>query len=56
MENTHTNEVHWGLLLAVYLLIVVLLFAFGDVLVAIVGTVIQTLIFASYYNSLHKEH
>jgi hypothetical protein len=55
MENTHTEELHWGWLVAFYLLIVVLLFIFGDVFTALVGILVQTLVFAGYYNSLHKE-
>lgn len=55
MEAHKEQEVHWGWLLAYFLIIVILLFAFGDTLVAIVGTLIQALIFAGYHNSLHKE-
>jgi hypothetical protein len=57
MENTtHSEELHWGWLLAFFLLLVVLLFAFGDVLTAIIGILVMSITFASYHNSLHSEH
>jgi hypothetical protein len=57
MENTtHSEELHWGWLLGFFLLLVVLLFAFGDVLTAIIGILVMSITFASYSNSLHSEH
>ncbi|MFN4147485.1 MAG: hypothetical protein ACK4GN_16780 [Runella sp.] len=56
MDAHHEQDIHWGWLLAFYLLIVALLFIFGDLLTAIVGTIVQSVIFASYYNAKHAEH
>lgn len=55
MEAHKEQELHWGWFVAVFLLIVVLLFAFGDLLTAILGTLIVGTIFASYHNEIHKE-
>jgi hypothetical protein len=55
MEAHQEQEVHWGWLLAYFLVIIVLLFVFGDVFVALLGTLIQGIIFAGYHNELHKE-
>ncbi|AEI47521.1 hypothetical protein [Runella slithyformis] len=55
MEAHQEQEVHWGWLLAYFLVIIVLLFTFGDLLVALLGTLIQGIIFAGYHNELHKE-
>jgi hypothetical protein len=55
MEAHKEQEVNYGWLIAFFLLIVVLLFAFGDTLTAILGIIIQGTIFAGYHNQLHKE-
>lgn len=55
MEAHKEQEVGSGVLIAFFVLIVVLLFTFGDVLTGIVGTLIQGTVFAGYYNSLHEE-
>ncbi|WP_164490156.1 hypothetical protein [Runella sp. SP2] len=54
MEAHKEQQVGPGVLITFYVLIVVLLFTFGDVLTGIVGTLIQSAVFAGYYNSLHK--
>jgi hypothetical protein len=55
MEAHKEQEIPSGWLIAFFLLIVVLLFVFGDVFTAIVGILIQSMIFAGYHNNLHKE-
>jgi len=55
MEAHKEHEVGPGLLIAFFVIIVVLLFTFGDVLTGIVGLLIQSAVFAGYYNGLHKE-
>lgn len=54
MEAHKEQQVGPGVLITFYVLIVVLLFTFGDVLTGIVGTLIQSAVFAGYYNSFHK--
>lgn len=56
MEAHNEQEVNWGWLLATFLVLVGMLFLFGDVLTGIVGTLIIGAIFAGYYNDLHKEY
>lgn len=55
MEAHKEQEIGSGWLIAFFLIIICLLFAFGDTLTAIVGTIVQGLIFAGYHNSLHEE-
>ncbi|MCU0338731.1 MAG: hypothetical protein MUE30_02510 [Spirosomaceae bacterium] len=55
MEAHKEQELHWGWFVAFFILIVVLLFAFGDLLTAILGILIIGGGFASYHNELHKE-
>lgn len=51
MENHHvdTPEVPNWLMLTAFLVMVVILFVFGDVLVAVVGTLLIGVVFANYY-------
>jgi hypothetical protein len=55
MEAHKEQGIDSGWLIAFFLLIIVLLFTFGDVLTGIVGILIQGAIFAGYHNELHKE-
>jgi hypothetical protein len=51
MENHHadTPEVPNWLMLTAFTLMVVILFAFGDVLTAVVGIILIGVVFANYY-------
>jgi len=55
MEAHKEQEINSGWLIAFFLLIICLLFVFGDTLTAIVGILVEGVIFAGYHNSLHKE-
>lgn len=58
MENQHTDthEAPNWLMLASFILIVVMLFAFGDVLTAGVGTILIGVVYANYYTNKSSEH
>lgn len=53
MENTHTTEskeLSNGFYIATYLLLLLILAIFGDLLVFIVGTIGVTVAFAAYFS------
>jgi MFS superfamily sulfate permease-like transporter len=56
MEAQHKQELHWGWLVAFALLLIVLLFAFGDILTGIVGTLVLSIVFAGYHNAQQHDH
>jgi hypothetical protein len=54
MENTHTTEskeLSTGFYIAIYLLLLLILAIFGDLLVFIVGTIGVSVAFAAYFSS-----
>ena len=56
MDAHHKQELHWGWLVAFALLLITLLFAFGDVLTGIVGILVLSIVFAGYHNAQAEEH
>ncbi len=55
MEQTSTTkDIHWSWILAFFLLIMVLLIIFGDLLTFIVGLIVESLIFVGYYHDKNQ--
>lgn len=51
----HNQELHWGWLVAFFLVLVIALFTFGDLLTAIVGILLLSTVFAGYYSEQQKD-
>ncbi|TAE35929.1 MAG: hypothetical protein EAZ70_11795 [Runella slithyformis] len=54
----HKQELNWGWLVGFALLLIILLFAFGDILTGIVGILVLSIVFAGYHNeqASHNHH